>query len=116
MSIKVPADKTPQELQEYLKVCQAATINAIPSYDIDAAPIPDAKEVPLLPPPPPEPDPQKNSNSKPASEKQLKTALNICKDKKIHPDAVAKQYGASRLEDVSGADMWQFLNENIKSK
>jgi hypothetical protein len=91
-------------------------MKSVRSCDIDAPKIAGENKLALLPALPPEPAYKKNPSQKPPSEKQLMTALKICKDKGIPPDAVAKQYGASKLGELDSSQIWKFINQNIKPK
>lgn len=115
-SIKLPDNKSPEEVREYLKVCQDAAMKTVKSCDIEPAPIPEGNKPAQLPASPSGFKYKKNGRSKPVSEKQLMTAYRICKDKGLSPETIAAEYGATKLEDVSGGDMWKFINENIQNK
>jgi len=113
-SIQLPDDKSPEEVRQYLDICIEAAMKSVKSYDIEPDAIEVGNKMPQLPAPPAESTFKKNTKVKPPSEKQLIIAQKICTEQGISPKDAAKRYGVSTLEDLTGRQIWEFINENKK--
>jgi hypothetical protein len=111
MSIEASEVKSPDEFREYIKIAQEAANRTVSSCDIKALDISENTSV-VASPQSSNSNRKASYNPKPASEKQIATAISICKKLGESPEKVAKQYGASRLEDMSGKHIWEFINKN----
>lgn len=110
MLLKASEAKTPEDFQKYVKAGYDATMK-LGSENVNHHQIAENSSTVLLPAPGTS-NQRRYSEQKPPSEKQIVTAHSICEKLKISPNEIAQRYKASRLEDMSHAQIWDFINQN----